>query len=81
MAGQDFDDMVATGLLRDVEDIVVAGYMSIHPGSTRPEAYGWLRYEDPDPVARLANGVMKLRESGARFDAVAVDKACARVSI
>jgi hypothetical protein len=81
MAGQDFDDLVATGLLRDVEDIVVAGYLSSHPDGTRPAAYRWLRYEDPDPVARLAEGVRKLRVRGAAFDPVAVDKACAKASI
>jgi hypothetical protein len=81
MGRQDFDDLVATGLLRDVEDIVVAGYLSIRPGGTRPAAYRWLRYEDPEPVARLADGVRRLRDRGATFDPVAVDKACAKASI
>jgi hypothetical protein len=81
MAGQDFDDLLATGLLKDVEDIVVRGYLSVHPGASRPGAYHWLHYEDPDPVARLAEGVTKLRRRGAKFDPDAVDKACARASI
>jgi len=80
MARRDFDDLVASGLLTDVEEVVVQGYLSIHPGATRPDAYRWLRYEDPDPVARLAEGVSRLREEGAEFDAIAVDKACARAS-
>jgi hypothetical protein len=80
MARQDFDDLVASGLLMDVEEVVVQGYLSVHPGATRPDAYRWLRYEDPDPVARLADGVSRLREEGAEFDAIAVDKACARAS-
>ena len=32
------------------------------------------------PVARLADGVRRLRKRGARFDAGAVDKACAEAS-
>ena len=78
MGRQDFPDLVSSGVLGDVESIVVdavrAGKLS------RPQAYRWLRYEDPDPVARLAEGVEKLRRKGARFDAGAVDKACARAS-
>jgi len=80
MAAQGFDDLLATGLLKDVEEIVVRGYQSLHPGASRPAAYRWLRYEDPDPVARLAEGVDKLRKRGANFDADAVDKACAKAS-
>ena len=80
LAGRDFDDLVESGLLRDVEEIVVGAYLSIHPGGSRPEAYRWLRYEDPNPVAQLANGVHRLREMGATFDGDAVDKACARAS-
>ena len=80
MAGQDFDALVATGLLKDVEEIVVGAYLGTHPGASRPDAYSWLHYEDQDPVARLAEGVSRLRERGAEFDAIAVDKACARAS-
>lgn len=80
MRGQDFDDLVASGLLKAVEEIAVAAYLEAHPGSSRPDAYRWLRYEDPDPVARLADGVRRLRSEGATFDRVAVDKACATAS-
>jgi hypothetical protein len=80
MAGEDFDALVASGLLRDVEEVVVQAYLSAHPGASRPEAYAWLRYEDPDPMARLADGVRRLREIRAYFDPIAVDKACARAS-
>ena len=80
MAGQDFDSLVATGLLKDVEEIVVAAYLSAHPRGSRPAAYRWLRYEDPAPVARLAEGVGRLRKRGAKFNAEAVDKACARAA-
>jgi hypothetical protein len=80
MAGQEFDALVATGLLKDVEEAVVSAYLGAHPGASRPDAYRWLRYEDQDPVARLAEGVRRLRAGGAEFDPVAVDKACARAS-
>jgi hypothetical protein len=75
MAGQDFDTLVASGLLRDVEEIVIAAYLQAAPGATPADAYRWLRYEDPDPVARLADGVRRLENSGASFDGKAVDKA------
>jgi hypothetical protein len=78
MERADFAVLVESGVLKDVEEIVVAGYLSLHPGASRPEAYHWLRYEDAEPVRRLAEGVRKLRKEGARFDAEAVDKACAK---
>jgi hypothetical protein len=80
MAAADFTALLDSGLLKDVEEIVVRSYLSAHPGATRPEAYRWLRYEDPDPVARLADGVTRLQEDGARFEGDAVDKACAKAS-
>ena len=80
MATQSFDALLASGLLREVEEIVVDAYATAHPDTTRPEAYRWLRYEDPDPVARLLDGVKKLRRTGATFEAGAVDKACAKAA-
>ncbi len=80
MRTADFAGLVASGLLKDVEEIVVAAYLSIHPGVSRPEAYHWLRYEDPDPVAQLADGVRRLLAAGASFDSEAVDKAFAKAS-
>ena len=80
MATQSFDALVASGLLREVEEIVVERFAAAHPATTRPDAYRWLRYEDPDPVARLIDGVKKLRRRGAMFEAGAVDKACAKAS-
>ena len=78
MSRADFAVLVESGLLRDVEEIVVQAYLSVHPGGSRPEAYRWLRYEDPDPVAQLAEGFNLLMVSGASFDPEAVDKACAK---
>jgi hypothetical protein len=80
MADQDFDGLVASGLLKDVENIVVGAYVASHPQASLPDAYHWLHYEDPDPIARLAEGVRRLREEGAKVDAEAVDKACAEAS-
>jgi hypothetical protein len=82
MVRQDFGTMSAgePSLLRRVEGIVVESHRRLHalqgrPWS-RPIAYRWLRYEDPLPVARLLEGVKKLRRRGAIFDAEAVEKAC-----
>jgi hypothetical protein len=80
MAGQDFASLVDAGLLRDVEELTVHAYLAAHVGASRPDAYHWIRYEDPDPIARLADGVRRLRGEGAEFDAEAVDKACAKAS-
>ena len=82
MSRQQFNSLVETGLLREVEEIVMAAHRAVHDKDgkpwSRPDAYRWLRYEDPAPVERLAEGVRRLREAGAEIDAEAVDKACAR---
>jgi hypothetical protein len=84
MAGQEFSEMAGTGLLREVERIVVEGHRELFATEGRdwspPLAYRWLRYEDPDPVRRLAEGVLELRRLGARFDAGAVEKASRKAS-
>ena len=80
MQHAEFSHLVDSGLLKAVEEIVVGAYLAANPGASRPDAYRWLRYEDPEPLARLAEGVRRLRENGARFDAEAVDKACAKAS-
>ena len=84
MATHDYSELIRGELLRDVEEIVVAAHRTLYRTEGRrwskPAAYHWLRYEDPDPVARLADGVRRLRKRGAKFDAGAVDKACAEAS-
>ena len=80
MADQEFATLVASGLLKDVEEIVVDAYRSAHPGASKPDAYRWLRYEDPMPAERLRDGVKKLRKMGAQFDPEAVEKACAKAA-
>jgi hypothetical protein len=81
MGRQDFHLLVETGLLGQVEQIVVDGHRTLHESKgiawSPPLAYRWLHYEDPEPVARLAEGTRKLRRRGVEFDAEAVDKACA----
>ena len=84
MARQDFKLLVETGLLGQVEKIVVESHHSLYASQRRPWsppiAYGWLHYEDPMPVARLLDGTKRLRRKGAEFDADAVDKVCAEAS-
>jgi hypothetical protein len=84
MAGQDFHLLVESGLLRQVEEIVVETHRNLYLAEGKewslPIAYRWLRYEDPVPVKRLLEGTKRLRGSGADFDADAVDKACQKAS-
>jgi hypothetical protein len=85
MASQDFDVLVKSGLLAQVEAIVVKTHRDLYTAEgrewSRPIAYRWLRYEDPMPVTRLAEGVRKLRRRGGKFDPEAVEKACAAASL
>jgi hypothetical protein len=67
MAQQPFDRLLEGDppLLPAVEAIVVAAHREWYEASgrldwTEPKAYHWLHYEDPDPVARLADGVRHL---------------------
>jgi hypothetical protein len=84
MIGQDFHALVDSGLLPRVEGIVVETHRRLYEMQgrewSRPVAYRWLRYEDPAPVERLAEGTRKLRRRGAEFDSDAVDKACVEAS-
>jgi hypothetical protein len=83
MALQDFEEMTAgdPSLLRQVEQIVVDGHhrMYLAKGKpwSEPTAYHWLHYEDPHPLARLADGIRRLLRQRIKLDANAVDKACA----
>ena len=84
MASREFAELSRGSLLREVEEIVVEAHRGLYARQrrpwSRPAAYHWLRYEDPAPVAGLADGVRRLRRRGAKFDAEAVDKACAKGS-
>ncbi len=84
MAVQDFQVLVESGLLSQVEKIVVDGHRSFYASKgqawSAPIAYRWLRYEDPAPVARLVEGTKRLRRRGVLFDADAVDKTCVEAS-
>ena len=84
MTRQSFPSLIESGLLRQVEQIVIDSHRGLYDSEgrqwSRPAAYRWLRYEDPMPVSRLLEGVRKLRRGGASFDADAVDKACNEAS-
>ena len=84
MEKQEFGDLAESGLLEQVEQIVVEGHRRLSESEgvawSPPMAYRWLRYEDPAPVNRLAEGAKRLRERGVEFDAEAVEKACAEAS-
>ena len=82
MAGQEFSSVVSSGLLKDVESIVIESHRVLYQSQGRawspPVAYRWLRYEDPDPIKRLSDGARELLRMGAEPDSSAVEKACAK---
>ena len=84
MATREFSEIETSGLLREVEQIVVSSHRRLYEVERRawspPVAYRWLRYEDPQPVARLSDGVRRLRLRGAEFDRPAVEKALEKAS-
>jgi hypothetical protein len=77
MSGREFEP--ASDLLPAVEAAVLDAHRELYQRQgrpwSRPVAYHWLRYEDPDPIARLREGVEKLDASGARFNPELVEKA------
>jgi hypothetical protein len=83
MAGQDFAKLTTgePSLLRQVELIVLDGHRRLYAARgkrwSEPIAYHWLHYEDPMPVARLADGAQRLLRTRIKMDSKAVDKACA----
>jgi hypothetical protein len=82
MARQDFGELSSgePSLLRQVEEIVLDSHRGLHETEgrpwSRPIAYRWLRFEDSEPVARLLEGVEKLRRRGAGINPDAVEKVC-----
>jgi hypothetical protein len=82
MAQQDFTKMSAgePSLLRRVEEIVIESHRRMYEAQGHPEpwskpvAYRWLRFEDPQPVARLQEGLKELRRRAAGIDPDAVEK-------
>ncbi|HVD00347.1 MAG TPA: hypothetical protein VNG93_04265 [Candidatus Dormibacteraeota bacterium] len=64
MSDQPFDSI--TDLLPAVEKLVLEAHRSWYESRGRtdwspPTAYHWLRYEDPDPIARLQDGIRRLQ--------------------
>ena len=82
MEQQDFATLSAgePSLLRQAEDIVIESHRRLYESDGRPwskpEAYRWLRFEDPMPVARLRGGLKELRGRAAEIEPDAVDKVC-----
>jgi len=82
MARQDFATISAgePSILRQAEEIVIESHRRLSERQGREwsksVAYRWLRFEDPMPVARLQDGLRRLRLGGADFDPAAVDKVC-----
>ena len=82
MALQDFSEMTAgdPSLLRQVELIILDGHRGLFAARgkpwSEPIAYNWLHYEDPQPLARLADGLRRLLRQRVKVNADAVDKAC-----
>jgi hypothetical protein len=83
MEGQDLGVLITgePSLLRRVELIVIDAHRRMYEEDgkpwSEPVAYHWLRYEDPMPVARLADGAHRLLRSRVKVDGEAVQKACA----
>ncbi len=83
MATQDFVLLTAgdPSLLRQVELIIIDSHRRLYAAEgkpwSEPIAYQWLRYEDPMPVTRLAEGLHSLLRTRTNLDVEAVDKACA----
>ena len=64
MGAQPFD-LIQGPLLEAVERLVVAEHEALFRTAlgeewSRPLAYRWIRYEDPDPVARLIDATERL---------------------
>jgi hypothetical protein len=82
MARQDFAKISAgePSLLRQVEEIVIASHQRMYEAQghlepwSKPVAYRWLRFEDPEPVARLQEGLKELRRRVSDIDPDAVEK-------
>jgi uncharacterized protein YprB with RNaseH-like and TPR domain len=57
MERQEFEALAENGLLSMVEQIVVGAHRNLTESEgldwAPPNAYRWLRYEDPEPVRRL----------------------------
>lgn len=62
MRSQPFPALRESGLLESVEVLVVSLHRSVfgEPWAP-PQAYRWIRYEDPEPVVRLGEAVDRLR--------------------
>ena len=82
MARQDFATISVgePSILRQAEEIVIESHRRLSEREGRdwskPIAYRWLHFEDPMPVARLQDGLKRLRLGDVEADPEAVDKVC-----
>jgi hypothetical protein len=82
MSRQNFAQLSAgePSVLRQVEEIVIESHRRLYEREGRDwsksTAYRWLRFEYPEPVARLRDGLKELRRRAADIDPEAVDKVC-----
>jgi len=67
MATRPFEELLEGDppLLHRVERLVVEAHRHWYEAAggkdwSEPRAYHWLHYEDPDPIARLAEGVQRM---------------------
>lgn len=61
MRSRPFPEIRESGLLESVEVLVVSLHRAVFGEPWAPsQAYRWIRYEDPEPVARLAEAVSRL---------------------
>ncbi|GAC1658660.1 MAG: hypothetical protein NVS9B1_19040 [Candidatus Dormibacteraceae bacterium] len=83
MAEQPFSALTEgdPSLLGQVEKLVVEGHHRWHRSRrrpwSRPDAYRWLRYEDPDPLARLIDGARRLAAEGVVLEGAELNAALA----
>jgi hypothetical protein len=67
MANRPFEELLEGDppLLHQVERLVVEAHRHWYESAggqnwSEPKAYHWLHYEDPNPIARLAEGVQRM---------------------
>ena len=83
MRRQSFESMIAgePSLLRLVEKAIIDAHRRRYALDgrvwTEPAAYRWLRYEDPDPIARLTDGLIRIVAEGGEVDAGLAGRAVA----
>jgi hypothetical protein len=68
-------------LLPLLERIVVDRYAAVFNDPSRPNAYRWIKYEDPDPIGRLHLAVRRLDQEPDAFRKAASQHASVMVAL